>query len=204
MSDLEIKPSTTWTGDFTWDELFLRMHIKTVVKDYDPNDPRTWPLIQDVDQTENGLDYRKSKTAPQLLGYEQSLVDDFVQHKPLKNYGLSSYALPNKKRVNKGFRNYPLNFDRNGKLRKYPHILADELKEWVLAVKSLTPVAKEESEPSKETSKEKVDNGDCQDVSPEGAYAEIMRTLTAPDTISTTVVADLEEELRKTKDSMRG
>ena len=127
MSDTDIKPSTTWTGDFTWDGLFLRRHIATVKTDYNSNDPCTWPLMQDVHQTENGLDYRKSRTALEHLAYKQSLIDDFIQYKSLKTHKHSTLPAPGKKRINKAFRNYPFNFDRDGELRKFPHIPKDEL-----------------------------------------------------------------------------
>jgi hypothetical protein len=38
---LDIAPSEGWTGAFTWDACFMRIHVCTVKHDYHPTDPRT-------------------------------------------------------------------------------------------------------------------------------------------------------------------
>ena len=78
MTDSDLTPSSTWTGDFTSDGLFLRKHIKTVKHDYNQQDPRTWPLIREISSTDNGIDYRKSRSVPAFLAYEQSLISDCI------------------------------------------------------------------------------------------------------------------------------
>jgi len=127
MSDKDIEPCGTWNGDFSWDGYFMRMHMKTVTQQYDMYNPRTWPLIRHVVATENGVDYRKSKIPPEYLVYEQTLIKEMDELRPLQGQRVVSRR---KNRVVKNlFRYYPLNYDRNGELRAHPHIPAYELEE---------------------------------------------------------------------------
>jgi hypothetical protein len=69
MAEREIKSEDEWNGAFTLDGYFLRVHIKTVKTYYDRNNPRTWPLIKSLVQTESGTDCRRSKIIPAFLAY---------------------------------------------------------------------------------------------------------------------------------------
>ncbi|KAJ4989521.1 hypothetical protein SVAN01_05056 [Stagonosporopsis vannaccii] len=63
--------------------------LETVKEDYDAEDPRTWPLIKDVVQTEVSYYYRQTKPALRFLAYEQSLMENLVTHRPLANKAIS-------------------------------------------------------------------------------------------------------------------
>jgi hypothetical protein len=123
---LEIKPSSEWKGAFTMDGYFMRVHIKTV---YDRNDPRTWPLIKSLIQTETGTDHRRSKVLPAFLAYDQTIMEDAVTCAPMMRSAGQYTTLFGTKTLRHRFRDYPLNFDKAGRLRRYPHILPHELKE---------------------------------------------------------------------------
>ena len=198
MSDKDIEPCGTWNGDFSWDGYFMRMHMKTVTQQYDMYNPRTWPLIRHVVATENGVDYRKSKIPPEYLVYEQTLIKDMDELRPLQGQRVVSRR---KNRVVKNlFRYYPLNYDRNGELRAHPHIPADELEVWMSHIKGSKPTAKKEDNNKSELVDNHANDEVTEDVSPEtAAIHEIMKMLDDTDTVPNSRVIELEEELEKTK-----
>lgn len=134
MSDINASDLPLWRGPFSWDGLLLRLHIRTIQHDYDAEDPRTWPLIKDVVQTEVNYDYRQTKPAPRFLAYEQSLVENLITHRPLVN---KVSCRPNMagRQIKVMFADYPYNFDRFGELRDFPHLPEEELKEWTRLMK---------------------------------------------------------------------
>ncbi|KAI4607948.1 hypothetical protein J4E80_009344 [Alternaria sp. BMP 0032] len=198
MSEKDIEPCGTWNGNFSWDGYFMRMHMKTVTQQYDMYNPRTWPLVRHVVATENGFDYRKSKVPPEYLVYEQTLIKDMDELRPLQGQRVVSRR---KNRVVKNlFRYYPLNYDRNGELRAHPHIPVDELEEWISQVKGSKPIAKKEEDIKDVVVGNHANDEATEDTSPEAAAIhEIMKMLDDTDTVPDSRVTDLEEELDKTK-----
>ncbi|UPX15241.1 uncharacterized protein EKO05_0005697 [Ascochyta rabiei] len=138
MADIDCEDLAVWRGPFSWDGLLLRLHIRTVIQDYDAEDPRTWPLIKDVVQTEVNYDYRQTKHAPRFLAYEQSLMENLVTHRPLVN---KVSCRPNlaSHQIKAMFADYPFNFDRYGEIRKYLHLPAGELEEWMKLMRGTIP-----------------------------------------------------------------
>jgi len=198
MSDKDIEPCGVWSGDFTWDGYFMRMHMKTVTQQYDMYNPRTWPLVSQVIATENNSDYRKSKVPPEYLAYEQTLIKDLDALRPLQGQRAITRR---KNRVMKNlFRYYPLNYDRNGELRAHPHIPSDELEEWISQIKKSNPIAKKEEDIKDVIVGNHAADEATEDASPEAAAIhEIMKMLDDTDTVPNSRVAELEEELEKTK-----
>ncbi|KAL1604277.1 hypothetical protein SLS59_004072 [Nothophoma quercina] len=141
MIDINADNLEVWRGPFSWDGLLLRLHIRTVKLDYDAEDPRTWPLIKDVIQTEVNCDYRQTKPAPRFLAYEQSLIENLITHRPLVNK-VSCRPNLHGKQIKVMSADYPFNFDGYGEMRKSPHIPADELKEWIKLMKGTVLDAK--------------------------------------------------------------
>lgn len=141
MSDINASDLPLWRGPFSWDGLLLRLHIRTIQYDYDAEDPRTWPLIKDVVQTEVNYDYRQTKPAPRFLAYEQSLMENLITHRPLVN---KVSCRPNLvgRQIKVMFADYPYNFDRFGELREFPHLPEEELKEWTKLMKGASMDAK--------------------------------------------------------------
>jgi hypothetical protein len=126
----DITPSSDWKGPFTWDGLFLRMHIPTVRKLYDQKDPRTWPLIRKITSTEACVDYRRSKMPPRILAYEQSLMAELEPLWPMKNNRFVQRA-SDLKPVSYRFLYYPFNFDQEGTLREFPHLPSKDYQVWL-------------------------------------------------------------------------
>ncbi|KAH6633282.1 hypothetical protein C7974DRAFT_452559 [Boeremia exigua] len=141
MAILNATELEVWRGPFSWDGLFLRVHIKTVKTDYDAEDPLTWPLIKDVVQTEANYDYRQTKSVPRFLAYEQSLMENLVTQRPFAGKVSCRPNIPGHQ-IKAMFADYPYNFDKYGALREYPHIPVEELHEWVKLMRGLTPDAK--------------------------------------------------------------
>ena len=113
------------------------MHIKTVLASYKRNNPRTWPIIDDLIQTHNGSDYRWSKTPPAFLAYSQELMEDLLETGPMQRTKEKHTMVFTTSKLYNRFRDYPLNFDTDGNLRKYPHMTALELKAWRVVVTDL-------------------------------------------------------------------
>ncbi|KAI4677196.1 uncharacterized protein J4E88_007004 [Alternaria novae-zelandiae] len=198
MSDKDIEPCGVWDGDFSWDGYFMRMHMKTVTQTYDMYNPSTWLLVRQVLATENKFDYRKSKVPPEYLVYEQTLIKDLDALRPLQGQRTVNRR---KNRVMKNlFRYYPLNYDRNGELRAHPHMPPDELEEWMSQVKKSNPIAKKEEDTKDVVVGDHATEEVAEDDSPEAAAIhEIMKMLDDTDTVPNSRVAELEEELDKTK-----
>ncbi|KAJ4347429.1 hypothetical protein N0V95_005431 [Ascochyta clinopodiicola] len=137
-ADIDGENLLVWRGPFSWDGLLLRLHIKTIKQDYDAEDPRTWPLIKEVVQTEVNYDYRQTKSAPRFLAYEQSLMENLVTHRPLVNKVSCRPNLAGHQ-IKATFADYPFNFDRFGEIRKFPHLPAAELEEWVRLMRGTIP-----------------------------------------------------------------
>jgi hypothetical protein len=174
MSSSDITPGENWTGPFTWDGHFMRLHIKTVKHDYDADNPRTWPLIKDLTQTDNGSNYKKSRTPPARLAYAQENMDDMKQHSPLRYASKSSIGVPDSRRwISKNFVDYPFNYDHKGKPRDHPHLRENEMGEWL---KVATPKEGPKPPPVGTTESDHVSH-----VSPEKAFEQIMQTLSDPD-----------------------
>lgn len=160
--------------------------------------PRTWPLVRQVVATENSIDYRKSKVPPEYLVYEQSLIKNLDELRPLQ----SQRTVNRRKNQNRKnlFRYYPLNYDRNGELRAHPHIPADELEEWISQIKDSKPIAKKEVDTKGVLVGNHANDEVVEDASPEAAAIhEIMKMLDDTDAVPASRVAELEEELDKTK-----
>ncbi|KAI4949602.1 hypothetical protein J4E91_005342 [Alternaria rosae] len=201
MSDKDIEPCGVWSGDFTWDGYFMRMHMKTVNREYDMFNPRTWPLVSQVVATENKIDYRKSKVPPEYLVYEQTLIKDLDGLRPLQGQRIVNRR--KNRNMKNFFRYYPLNYDRNGELRAHPHMLPDELKEWLSHVNRSIRTTTEDTDTKDEVNDNHA-NGvlpedGCPDACPDAAYEEIMKTLIDSGPTSATAVARLEEELSCTR-----
>jgi hypothetical protein len=113
MTEIEIKPSYQWKGAFTMNGYFLRVHIKTVKTDYDRNEPRTWPFIKSLIQTETGTDHRKSKLVPAFLAYDQSIMEDLVDCMPMFRSAEQYTTISRTEKLRICFRGYPLNFDKD-------------------------------------------------------------------------------------------
>ncbi|XPS92127.1 hypothetical protein M3J09_001533 [Ascochyta lentis] len=141
MADTNSEDLAVWRGPFSWDGLLLRLHIRTVKQDYDAEDPRTWPLIKDVVQTEVNYDYRQTKPAPRFLAYDQSLMENLVTQGPLAS---KASCRPNLAgyQIKALFADYPFNFDRYGAMRNFPHLPAAELEEWMRLMRGTIPDTK--------------------------------------------------------------
>lgn len=129
MAPIDLIPSGEWTDPFTWDGLFIRMHIRAVKLDYDATNPQTWPLIKDLTQTDNGSNYKKSKTPPPWLAYDQPIMVELHKLQPMHRVCRAVKQFGHWWR-NESFAYYPFNFDSNGDLKEYPHILGSELVAW--------------------------------------------------------------------------
>ncbi|KAI4645923.1 hypothetical protein J4E93_005502 [Alternaria ventricosa] len=198
MGDKDIEPCGVWSGDFSWDGYFMRMHMKTVTQQYDMYNPRTWPLVSQVIATENNSDYRKSKVPPEYLVYEQTLIKDMDGLRPLQ--GQRTVNRRKNRTMKNLFRYYPLNYDRNGELRAHPHIPSDELEEWMSQIKENNPVAKKEEDIKDVIVGNHANEEVTEDDSPEAAAIhEIMKMLDDTDTVPNSRVTELEEELDDTK-----
>lgn len=181
------------------------------------DDPRTWPLMKDLTQTENGSNYRKSRIPPARLAYEQSIMADLVTLKPMIQAD-SKFIYRNHKAIKSLFIDYPFNFDSNGKLRKYPHLPEDDLAEWLKW--SPKPIAKSWPGPTPvpadltpedplETAsthppqvKEEPEVDPDTPVSPESAFQQIMKSLSDPKDKQSATIAQLEHELSETKNEL--
>ncbi|KNG45880.1 hypothetical protein DDE82_003838 [Stemphylium lycopersici] len=202
MPGLVIKPSKRWEGAVTWDGYFLRMHIKTVMASYDRNDPRTWPTIDSLTQTDNGSDYRHMRTPPAFLAYSQELMQVLVESLPMKRTKEKHTMWRSSVKLHNRFRDYPLNFDQEGTLRPYPHILPRELQAWRILVTGLDDMEAEKNSKPLAAGKVSRETGVVGNVSPAMAYLKIMKTLTGADTLPQAEIAELQEKLGNTMESL--
>jgi len=196
MSNNHIEPSDFWSGDFTWDGHFMRMHMKMVTKKYDMYDPSTWPLVYRVVATDNATDYRKSRVPPEYMVYEQSLINELDELRPLCRHK-SAYC-GDGENMKMLFHYYPLNYDRKGGLREYPHIPFDELEEWMSYCRRSKLITTEKSD-----AKDVVQEDKNADTCPDAAYGEIMKTLTEPGSASVVSIPKVEVQLISAQKELR-
>ena len=196
MSNNHIEPSDFWSGDFTWDGHFMRMHMKMVTKKYDMYNPSTWPLVYRVVATDNATDYRKSRVPPEYMVYEQSLINELDELRPLCRQ--KSAECGNGENMKILFHYYPLNYDRKGGLREYPHIPFDELEEWMSYCRRSKLITTEKSD-----AKDVVQEDKNADTCPDAAYEEIMKTLTDSESASVVSISKVEEQLSCARKELR-
>ena len=178
----------------------MRLHTGTVAKKYSMYDPRTWPLVERVVSTDNGMDYSRSKAPPEYMAYDQALSKVFDEGRPFR--GLRSNSPRRKKGMENLFCCYPFNFDRHGELRAHPHIPSDELEEWLVYM-HLSPGPTTQSSNTKNlASNDDVNDTDDVKVSPQAAIHEIMRLLDDTDTISNSRATKLEDDLEKSREQV--
>ncbi|KAI4624593.1 hypothetical protein J4E83_004269 [Alternaria metachromatica] len=199
MVSKDIEPCGSWSGDFTWDGYFMRMHMKTVTRKYDMHDPRTWPLVRATISTETGIDYGRSKVPPEYLVYEQALMKDNDQYRPLqgqrKKYSCGDETKGSMVNL---FRYWPFNYNLKGELRGYPHIPPEEFEEWVSHYGRGVRTTTEEMDVKKTVDSATLDATTDTDSSEE-AINDIMKMLDSTDTVASSRVTELEEELDKTR-----
>ena len=196
MIDINADNLEVWRGPFSWNGLLLRLHIRTVKLDYDAEDPRTWPLIKDVVQTEVNYDYRQTKPAPRFLAYEQSLMENLITHRLLVNK-VSCRPNLHGKQIKVMFAYYPFNFDRYGEMRKSPHIPADELKEWIKLMKGTVLDAKyiqNTSTPSRPAPDRQVEAREGQTTDVAVTTEHVSKVLMSNNSLSDTALANIQDE----------
>lgn len=74
-----------YTGDFSFDETRLKELIKVAKPDYDPINPRTWPVITSKYlKTWLNMPYTGSNMLPSFVAYDCELVRSCLQGRPDK------------------------------------------------------------------------------------------------------------------------
>jgi len=197
--DLEISPSSDWTGIYSWDSHLLRLHITMVKPDYDRDDPRTWPLIKNVCRTERELEIMKEEFPAVRLAYDQGITDYLRLLPPLKKtrWHLAN-ACPD---VSIRFAGYPFNFDKEGVMRRYPHIPKAEYDEWMqlFGKRSADKPAVEKDAQPQESGQATTES--AEDISPQTAYEQIIKTFADTQHSTSTTISNLELELTNTKNA---
>ena len=120
-----IRTMRVHTGPFAWDDAEFHAHAarldKQHAQQYNPRDPRTWPLVRSV-KLENGKDYRRSKTLLPFVAYHAILMEDLAKQKPMQRFGKTLERGPLihglSSDYHRLFQRFPFNFDRMGQLRK--------------------------------------------------------------------------------------
>ncbi|KAI8935324.1 hypothetical protein NX059_007909 [Plenodomus lindquistii] len=201
MPTVSIKPMSEWEGDFTWDGYFMHLHLGFMLEDFHADDPRTWPLITCVIHTETDWDYRRSKRPPRHLAYEQGLMKDMLKHRPLSCQKGKEDEDTDNAVIMRLFADYPFNFDRKGQLRKIPHLPHEDFMLWMKWMHgsdtswksraTLSDAAAAPKEPRSGSNSEKI--------SPETAYEEILRHITAPDDTIADTLDQLKDEIAELK-----
>lgn len=183
------------------------MHIKTVQHDYDPDNPRTWPVVESLKQNDNGSDYCKSKLPPIGPAYDQPLMADMTLYKPMVrsdyhvNYGRTEV-------VHRLFVAYPFNFDLRGQLREYPHLPKADLEIWLKSVtkptpdQTLHPATTAAATETNILSQSQPKSAIFSTVSPETAFQHIMKTLDDAKDSHLATNTKLESEVRQLRDQV--
>jgi hypothetical protein len=198
------------------------MHVKTIKQDYDCNDPRTWPLILDIYNTENGTNYKKSKTLPAKLAYQNEIAKAVIECRPMQIAAKTFVSLNDGTRVPKTFIDYPYNFDSNGNLRQGVRIPPKELDKWMkfmmtskkhrttlATIRTFTNDEHNAGTTSKvessvgiknSTNQHDVDDVTAMDFSPDAAYEQIMKSLAQPEDLQLKTIDELKEALKKAEE----
>jgi uncharacterized coiled-coil DUF342 family protein len=128
-------------------------------------------------------------------------MEDVVLHAPMKRTEGQTVLVSMNQTMSLRFRDYPFNFHKEGRLRKYPHMPIPELKEWRKIVAGVG-TGTEGRQSSFDAGAELKTVALTDTVSPVTAYKQITKTLNNTKTASPAAIAELEEDLGRTKEQL--
>lgn len=126
-------------GKFTFDPKTLRDNIKALKPDYDPDDPKTWPVVtSQCVQQRLGFPYVGHQQLPPNVAYERNLVDRCVSLHADKeievvrtNGGITKRSL--------FFHHFPFVYNKHGQARGFEYMHADHYIQWVEGMTGKVP-----------------------------------------------------------------
>ncbi|KAF2849862.1 hypothetical protein T440DRAFT_532808 [Plenodomus tracheiphilus IPT5] len=196
MEKTALVPREEWKADFSWDANVLRSRIKTVLPGYDKWDPQTWPLIKRPLPYDQLQTLRAIQIPPVFLAYDQPIMEDESKRNSWEDVTLQTIE-HSEQDLHYLFQLYPLNFDTKGVLRQSPHLPADEYKEWMSFVpkcrSKIVVLPIKLPVPTKRSSTKSASKA----VSPDTAYAAIMKELVKTETASPDLLDELRQEITK-------
>jgi hypothetical protein len=131
-----------FNGFFSFDSTILKHHVKAAKPDYNPNDPKTWPVVPFTSvYMKNGKNYDGSKLLPPFVAYERRLINLYVAMHPDRQIGVPRDDGGITKR-SMYFHFFPLFYDENGRARSSASMDADQYDSWVRGVIGKVPKAR--------------------------------------------------------------
>jgi hypothetical protein len=165
-----------YAGKFALDPSTLQQNVKAADPDYDPDDPKTWPVITLEHVNQHILGYFGNTLLPPCVAYERKLIDMCVARNP-DNYievecsdGITIVR-------SMYFHHFPFVYNIRGKKRNSEYMHADDYTSWVYGVTGKTPKTRTKDKDSSS--------------SPADTFTEIMDLIreTQPESLSDEVAA---------------
>jgi hypothetical protein len=131
-----------YVGNFSFDPDLVLQLVKLVKSDYDPNDPKTWPLITTT-YLEKWLKkpYDGARMLPPFVAYERNLVELCVAKR--EDIEIEFAREDGTKTVRSRFNHYfPFIYNHNGHKHNFEYMHADHYIAWVYGVTGKVPTTR--------------------------------------------------------------
>jgi hypothetical protein len=129
---------STYTGKFALNPSTLQQNVKAANPDYDPHDPKTWPVVTLEHVNRHIFSYFGHTLLPPCVAYERKLIDMCVARNPDKYIEVECSDGTTIVR-SMYFHHFPFVYNNRGKKRNFEYMHADHYTSWVHGVTGKTP-----------------------------------------------------------------
>lgn len=184
------------TGRFSFDAEILKKAVKEVKDDYDPYDPKTWPVVtSDLIQQHLGREYYGHELLPPFVAYERKLIETCVlYHEDDIIEVVCKDGVTIKQMLY--FHHFPFIYNRLNNPRPHEYMQATQYMTWVRAMTGMIPETRLKGRALSTTLTSERERSAAKDSSAD-AYQEVLDMISMDKSGTTRNVEGLQAQLQQ-------